>query len=182
MAITARVSQSTGDYEKIKPGTYPAVCVGVWDLGLQKTVWQGQEKQQYKLLIAWMLGEKNSKGESFFITKKYTNSLSEKAYLRKDLSGWFGKDMSKDEAGSYDLEDLIGKQCILSIKQSDDGRYTNVNSVSAPMNGVSVKNDEEIPLWIKAQVNKARESAIQEVPQQLKQFTQPEETVEGVPW
>jgi len=177
MPIKPRTNIGTGDYEKIKPGTHPAVCIGVWDLGLQTTTWQGKEKQQYKILIAWKTNEKDAKGNNFYLVKKYTNSLGDKANLRQDIKGWLGRDLSPDECINYDYEELVGKQCILSVVHSDDGRFANINSISSPITGLSVVHDMEIPDWITKTVEKARISAVKTVPDHLKQFVSGNDTI-----
>ena len=68
-----------------EPGTTQAVCCAVWDLGLQKTSYKGEEKIQHKVIIAWEISETINAPESeyngrrYMLNKKYTLSLGEKA-------------------------------------------------------------------------------------------------------
>lgn len=183
MVIRTRTQEGDA-FEKISAGTVPAVYAGAWDLGLQKRMWGTEEKKQYKVMFAWQTAKKDSKGNPFYVIKEYTNSLGEKANLRTDLKGLLGRDLTPEECVNFDLESLIGRQCILSIVYSDDGKYANVNSVSTPMDGVRVESFNEVPEWIKKVVDKklskSNEDSLQDVkdvfggdysPEEEKSFT-----------
>jgi len=129
MTLLAK-NQSTGGFDKFplpEAGTTRAVCCGIWDLGMQKTTFQGTEKIQHKVIIAWEIDEKINSPESEFhgqpymLSKKYTLSLSEKANLRKDLESWRGKPYTESEASAgFDLEKLYGINCLLGIAHQPD--------------------------------------------------------------
>lgn len=59
----------------------------------------------------------------------YTNSLGEKANLRRDLEGWRGKAFTEDELQRFDLMNILGKPCMLTIVGGENGK-TKVASVS----------------------------------------------------
>jgi hypothetical protein len=73
-----------GDFESIPPGTYPAVCYRVIDLGRQETEYQGEKKIQHKVLLSWDIADEETRmsdGRPFTISSRYTWSMHEKAQL-----------------------------------------------------------------------------------------------------
>lgn len=124
----------------LKSGSYLAVCYGVIDLGEQYNEKYGNSSR--KILIMWELpGEKiqyNGEQSSRITSKMYTNSLGEKAILRKDLISWREKDFTQDELKCFDITEMIDRPCMLSIVQStNNGKtYSNVTSVMSLPNGI----------------------------------------------
>lgn len=125
-------------------GTHVAVCYRVIDLGTQVVDWQGQSKQQHKVMLSWELpdelmpdGEKA--GEPFTIHQRYTLSSSEKATLRKHLEAWRGKKFTEEEIGKFKIESLIGVPCFLGIihNEKDGKTYANIASISKLPKGMT---------------------------------------------
>ena len=160
---------TTGDkFPKLplpEAGTTQAVCCAVWDLGLQKTTYMGDEKIQHKIIVAWEVTEKINAPESeyhgkpYMLNKKYTLSLSEKANLRKDLESWRGLPFSEAELkNGFDLEKLYGVNCLVGIKHEPDRKdqsivYANITAI-LPLTKSTEKitplraRDEPPPKWV----------------------------------
>jgi hypothetical protein len=70
-------------------------------------------------------------GEPMSISKNYTVSLSEKSTLRKDLTTWRGRDFTTEELKGFELKNVLGAWCTLSVISTDrDGKtYANVAAV-----------------------------------------------------
>ena len=115
-----KISATTQDkkFENVEPGTYAAVCIGVIDLGTQPVEFEGEKKQQHKLIITFELSEQMGDGRPFVANREFTVSLHEKAGLRKFLAGWRGRDFNAEELAGFDLKNLLGKGCLLSMIQS----------------------------------------------------------------
>jgi len=145
-------------------GTIQAVCCGVWDLGLQKTTFSGEEKIQHKVVIAWEIAqnidapESEYHGKPYMLNKKYTLSLGEKANLRKDLESWRGKPFTAEELKGFDLEVLYGANCLIGVKHEPDRNdaskvYANVTAIlpisknMQKMTPVRAR-DEQPPKWV----------------------------------
>jgi hypothetical protein len=147
------IVSDSGNFESLQEGTYQAICVGVFDLGLQEKKWNGEVKQDHQVLILWEVDKRLTKGEfagkRFLISKRYTKSLGEKSNLRKDLTSWRGKKFTEDELKAFDLEKIVGVNCLLTIIKND--KYTNVGVVSKLMENQQpiAKELEVIPEWIK---------------------------------
>ena len=101
---------------------YPAVCCMLIDLGDQFSEKFGST--QRKVLISWELpGEKLDNGETRRLSNTYTASLNSKGNLRKDLISWRGRDFTVDELKKFDLRNIVGAPCMLSVihKVGQDG-------------------------------------------------------------
>ena len=153
-------------------GTTQAVCCAVWDLGLQKTSFAGEEKVQHKIIIAWEITEKINAPESeyngkpYMLNKKYTLSLGEKANLRKDLESWRGLPFSADELkNGFDLDKLYGANCYIGIKHEPDRNdaskvYANVTAILPIPKGMEKitplrARDEAPPKWVQEKIAQA---------------------------
>jgi hypothetical protein len=118
-----------------------ARCYRIVDLGTQKSEYQGQIKHLQKVMIQFEVhGEDDNgnalvtnKGEPMSISKNFTLSLAEKATLRKDLQAWRGRDFTADELRGFELKNVLGAWCMLSVAKSmgNNGKeYTNIMSIN----------------------------------------------------
>lgn len=101
---------------------YPAVCSMLVDLGDQYSEKFG--KTSRKVLIGWELpGERLDNGEPRRLSNTYTASLNAKGNLRKDLVSWRGRDFTPDELKAFDLRNVVGVPCMISVihKVGQDG-------------------------------------------------------------
>lgn len=144
-------------------GTIQAVCFDVWDLFTQETDFMdenGQAIVQHKIKLGWELEKRivseneELNGKRFRIYKDYTLSLSEKSTLRKDLESWLSRPLTKPELKGFNLESLVGINCLLSVvhKQSKKGNlYAVVGNVVALPEGMKFLEPEtkrSVPNWI----------------------------------
>jgi hypothetical protein len=139
MAIIAKASGDGQSFQPAPEGTHQAVCVDVVDKGLLETTWQGVVSKKHKIDVAWQIGENREDGKPFLVFKRYTLSLGEKANLRKDLESWRGKKFTREEEAGFDVEMLIGANCLLNILHnvSGDKTYANVQAVSPLIKGMA---------------------------------------------
>lgn len=129
-------------FENVPEGNHIAVCYRVIDLGTQRVEWQGQVKQQHKVLISWEIpDEKMGDGRPFTIGQKFTWSMSEKANLRSTLESWRGKAFEEKDFGpqGFDIMNIIGVGCMLNVVHATkNGKtYANIASVAKLPKGVS---------------------------------------------
>ncbi len=163
MPILAKSSDK--EFEKFPlpdEGTVQAVCAGVWDLGMQKTVYNGNEKIQHKVVIAWEINqmidspESEYHGKPYMLSKTYTLSLFENATLRRDLQSWRGKEFTEAEINAgVDVEKLYGVNCLVGVAHvtKGDKTYANITSILPLLKGVEkikpVRLQNEIPpKWV----------------------------------
>jgi hypothetical protein len=89
-------------------------------------------------LISWELPEETIEieGKQVPITTSrfYTNSLGEKANLRKDLESWRGRVFTDDELRRFDLESILSKPCMLTIVGGENGKTKIAGVMGLPKN------------------------------------------------
>lgn len=160
MAIIAKSNGDGQNFEPAPAGVHQAVCVDVVDLGVLDVTWQGVTKKQHKVNIAWQINEAREDGKPFLVFKRYTLSLSEKATLRKDLESWRGKKFTREEEMGFDLENVVGANCLLNITHNSvkDKTYANVSTVSPLMKGMPTINARD---YVRKQDRKPDDSGSQ---------------------
>lgn len=132
-----------GDFERPKPGTYMARCVGVVDLGTQEFEFSGQKGERRQIIVKWELPTElvtkgDYAGQPLVITKFYTFSLNEKANLRHDLVSWRGREFSaEDLRDGFDVSKLLGVPCLVTITSTETDRVK-VAAVAQPPKGTKV--------------------------------------------
>jgi len=142
MSFIVEGSSSSSSFITVPAGSHIARCYRIVDLGTQQTEYLGQIKHLRKVMFGWELhGEDNEgnplvteKGEPMAIFKNYTLSLNEKANLRLDLQGWRGKQFTDEESQRFDIANVLGAWCMLSVihRPGKDGKkiFANVASIS----------------------------------------------------
>lgn len=128
MAIIATASESR-TFTPAPEGTHQAVCVDVIDKGMMPNPFK-DGALQHKIDVAWEINETRDDGKRYAAYKRYTLSLNEKANLRKDLESWRGKPFTRDEEMGFDVEKLIGANCLVNIQHRTKGDKTYANVVS----------------------------------------------------
>lgn len=120
-----------GDFKQAPAGSHVARCIRLIDLGTQTSEYQGQVNHKSQVLISWELchelyeyedENKQKVQKPFLVSAFYTNSLSEKANLRRDLISWRGRDFTKEELEKFDLQSILGAPCIVSVVINDKGK------------------------------------------------------------
>lgn len=136
MAIVATANEGK-TFLPAPQGTHQAVCVDVIDKGMLPNKFKDGQLQ-HKIDVAWEIGETRDDGKRFSVYKRYTLSLNEKANLRKDLESWRGKPFTREEEMGFDVETVIGANCLVNIthKVSGDRTYANVVSVMPLIKGM----------------------------------------------
>lgn len=129
-------------FEQPPTGSHAARCIAVIDLGTQRTTYEGEAQIKRQVIVRWELSnelmtEGDHKGKPFTVSKFYTASLHEKAGLRKDLQSWRGRDFTADELKGFDLKNVLGQPCMLSVGLSEKGK-AKVTSVMGLPKGMTV--------------------------------------------
>jgi hypothetical protein len=128
MAIIATAESNT-NFKPVPEGTYQGVCVDVFDMGMVESTFEGKTSMKHKIRIYWQLEELNADNENrpFLVTKSYNLTLNEKATLRKQLEAWRGRVFTDDELKGFDVESLIGINCMMTIVHETKGDKTYAN-------------------------------------------------------
>lgn len=157
------VKKTGGDFALPEAGMVQAVCSHIYDIGLQRGEYKGEEKITHQCVIMWELEERikdgDHAGKRFTVSKFYTASLSEKANLRKDLASWRGRDFTEQELLGFELDNIIGVNCYLNliVKKKKNGDDTIAVAAIAPFKrkeGGPIPMERELPSdyvpdWVK---------------------------------
>lgn len=170
---TVATAKGNKDFELPAAGAVVGRCYMVADLGTQDTTYMGTPKKAHKILIAWELAETMSDGRPFAISSRYTLSLFDQAILRQHLESWRGKTFTEEELIGFDVKNVLGAYCMLSIVHNKDGdkTYANVKGVMpvprgmekfSPVNkdvyfDVETGDLNTIPEWVQNVVKKSDE-------------------------
>jgi hypothetical protein len=123
----------TKKFEPVREGVHHAVCVGVYDLGMQYN--DKFERKTHKCIITWELPLEriivNNNDLPKQISKQYAVTLNEKSTLRKDLETWRGSRFTAEELKEYDLSALLSQNAQIQVMHKDNGEriYANVVAV-----------------------------------------------------
>lgn len=163
MSVTSSRAQDSGPkkYYVVPPGLYQAVLYGAWDLGQTEKVWQGVRKFVRQMGLGFELDhvitEGPLQGKNALISKSYTNSLSDKSNIYKDLTTWLGRPLTPEELGLFRWETMVGVNCTLAIANIDKregGKMAVINSIN-PITDSMRKNlliatqpAEPAPKWV----------------------------------
>lgn len=129
-------------FEQPPTGSHAARCIAIIDLGTQRTTYEGEAQIKRQVIVRWELSNEmittgDFAGKPFTVSKFYTASLHEKSGLRKDLASWRGRDFTPEELKGFDLKQVIGAACMLSVGLSEKGK-AKVTSVMGIPKGMSV--------------------------------------------
>ncbi len=136
-----RYSQDTGggDFQQAPAGTHVARCIKIIDIGTQHGEYQGQPTARNQIIVQWELPNETMEIEGeqkpLIVSKFYTNSLSEKANLRKDLESWRARPFTVEELMKFDLMKILNAPAMVSVVHNEKGK-AKVVSVSAMPKGM----------------------------------------------
>jgi len=131
---------SGGSFRQAPVGSFVARCYRIIDLGTQDN-----RNPKYgparKVILDFELPtetlEIDGIEKPFTISQWYTASLGEKAFLRRDLQSWRGRNFTREELDGFDLKNVLCKPCMVSIAKSDKGN-SYIASIAAVPKGMEV--------------------------------------------
>lgn len=163
-----------GNFEPAPEGAFPAVCYRLIDLGTQQVTYQGQSKTVRQLYLSWELhgeGAQTEDGKPFTISKRYTFSMHEKATLRRHLESWRGKRFVDSDfgEGGFDLRNVLGAPCLLTIVHKDrEGKtYANIEAVSKLVAGMQKPEPVNDPQYLSLERDRFEKLTLGELPDWL---------------
>ena len=136
----ANSAGASREFEQTPAGNHVARLYQLVDLGRQRRSWQGEEKIQHQILLAFELcHELMADGRPFSISATFTLSMHPKATLRRMIEGWRGASFSDEDAAEFDLETLLGRACMVQVthRQGQAKTYANVQSIAALPKGMT---------------------------------------------
>lgn len=157
MSVIVKQPENSGNFEQLQPGTYRAICKGVFDIGIQKQEYNGEVKYPDQIIMIFEVDARIQNGEyaneRYNMSKWYTKSLHEKAALRHHLEAWRGKPFSETELMGFDLDRVIGATCTLTISLNQNGKAKIMgigkDMPNMPPLALEKPYNGEIPEWIR---------------------------------
>ena len=139
--------QGGGDFQQPPAGQFLAICYQVIDMGHQHSPvynkWQPKVRFAFELHGDNMVGEGSSRmddGKPFTVSALFTSSLGENAALRPFLEGWRGRPFTEQELEGFDVSNVLGAPCMVTIQHATENGKTYANIVAAtPMLKVLTK-------------------------------------------
>ena len=143
---------STSTFEPLEAGAYPAICSAIIDIGMQYN--KAFDKENHKVIITFESPSETYETEegtkSRSISGEYTLSLSDRSNLRRMLEAWRGRAFTPEELEGFDLENILGLPCLVTIVNETNlntGKtYSNIGGVSKMMKGLPTPVGREEPL------------------------------------
>lgn len=128
MSLIAK-KKTAAQVQPLEAGTYIAVCVGVIDIGEQKSELYNSYAPQVVFIFEIPSARVMIDGEDRprWVSEIYRVSLNEKSNLAKMLISWRGKAFTEEESDGFDLSAMVGRACQLQILTAarKDGTPTN---------------------------------------------------------
>ena len=122
MALTASASGGESSFESVPPGSYEAICFKLVDAGTAEEDFKGELSVKRKVYIFWEIPELTlNDGRPYSIFHGYTLSLHERSNLRRDLQAWRNRPFTEDELQKFDLTNLLGVTCKISVVLNSNG-------------------------------------------------------------
>lgn len=179
-------SKPTVSIPPVEEGTYPAVCVGVVDLGEQHNKFYN--KYEHKILLIMELPgeliEIEGEQKPRWVSRDFTASLGQKANLTQFLNQWRGKALTEEEReNGFDLAELLNRPGFASVGvvEGKDRLFNVLNGMMSIPKGMPAPtaigellwfdmddwNDEvfqKLPGWVQDRIKKSTQYQKQHAP------------------
>lgn len=131
--------KSGGDFKQAPAGPHPAILYSLIDLGTQESNFNGQVgKPKRRITMRFELHGDDCKmddGRPLSIGKSFTLSSHSKGNLRPFMESWRSKAFTDEEFENFDLQNMLGKPCILTLVE--DGDYMAIEGISKLLSGMT---------------------------------------------
>lgn len=177
----------------IPAGQYLAVCVGVYDLGVQYS--EKYKNYSPKLMISFDIPavtiEVDGKQEPRQLSREFTISGKNNSKLRAFISSWNGVQYSDEAFGEFDPLTQVGKPAMINVLLNETGEYANIDTIMplfpgliAPTTSTPMKiwdmdhwDDKaftELPVWVQEKIKKSTQYQKEHTPDTTIEVAAPE--------
>ena len=174
-------------------GQYLAVCVGVYDLGVQYS--EKYKNYSPKLMISFDIPavtiEVDGKQEPRQLSREFTISGKNNSKLRAFISSWNGVQYSDEAFGEFDPLTQVGKPAMINVLLNETGEYANIDTIMplfpgliAPTTSTPMKiwdmdhwDDKaftELPVWVQEKIKKSTQYQKEHTPDTTIEVAAPE--------
>ena len=142
------IPPKTQGNKKLPPaGTHVARVIEIIYMGTNESPYtnaDGSKKSLNEIRVKWELPnetvvfKEGDEPKPFVVTKKLTLSMFKKSSLRPIVEGIIGVSLKDEEADSFDVDNIIGKACLLSIsiEEGENGKFVSINGASPLIRGM----------------------------------------------
>lgn len=118
--LKAPVNQNK-DFEPAPAGNHIARLYKIVHVGTIQDTYEGKPREINKIALTFELSSElhqfreGEPDRPWSVSREFTFSMGEKANLRKMVEGMIGVALQDEEATSFNIEDLLGKACLLNV-------------------------------------------------------------------
>lgn len=157
MPVIVKEPKGGQKHDPIPAGMHHGICYAIVDIGTQPQT--GKYPSRRKVIVSWELPdirielERDGKKESLprVISKRYGFNLSDRGNLRPMLEAWRGRKFTQEELDGFDLEKLVGVNCLLNViheqgRNDPSKTYEEVQTVNPLPKAMPKRDLENQPL------------------------------------
>lgn len=156
-------------------GSHVARLYQIINLGTTEFEYKGEMKKSTKLRLTFELcNEKKvfKEGEEakpLSVSREFGFSMSPRSKLRPFIESMIGTALHDKEAYNFDFEDLLGRECLLTIDHESKGEKTYANIISAAPLPKGMEAPELFNEAVSLDVNSITEAEMDTLPDFLKE-------------
>lgn len=145
MGLIISETQSNKSYSRefvqVPFGSHLARCYEIIDLGTHSYTYLGTPKSSRRIMIKWEIHSEDENGKATLTdrneplsqSEEYSMSMYESSNLGQLLRSWRGRDFTEEERTAFNLANILGAWCMLSIvpkKNADGKEFRNVGGAT----------------------------------------------------
>lgn len=125
-------------YELVPAGNHVARLYQIIHIGTNTFEYMGEQKKSDKVRLSFELcNEKKvfkegDEAKPFSIAREFGLTMGKKSNLRPFVEGFIGTQLDEEEAYAFDLDELLGRACLLNVVHAEVGDkvYANIRGAS----------------------------------------------------
>ena len=163
-------------FDPVPAGAHVARLYQIIHVGTVPSTYKGESRMSDQIRLTFELCNekkefKEGEGEKplSISTRFETYSMGKKANLRRLIEGMYGVKMHDDEAANFDLDSVLGQECLLTVihnEGSDGNTYANIQGASPLPKGMTAPPLVNAPRFI--DVNEITHEELEALPQFLR--------------
>lgn len=142
MPLIAPKLESKGPKFTIPVGTNMARCIGLVHIGTITESYPGKEPMQmnkirltFEFPAEMHVFKEGEEAKPLVLSGEYNLSMFKKSKLRPIVEGIIGTTLEDQEADGFNIEEVVGKSCLVNVKMNKKGTYPEIASTSPLMKG-----------------------------------------------
>lgn len=171
-------------FDPVPEGSHVARLYRLIHIGTVETIYMGEPKMAYKIRLEFEFPNETQEfreGEGqkpYSLGMDITLSMHKKAKLRPIVEGMIGTSLSDPEAYAFDIEQLVGKECMATVKHMEkkdgSGKFAKIDGIAPVPKGMKVPKQvnaskilnyedwnqeifDELPQWMKEKIGATSE-------------------------